>query len=204
MNSIRSWRAGAVLLILGGVLETIAWVIAPIRGIGTDIVNEAEFVALRIAAVLSITGDVAIGIGLLLAGIGIRRRYPACWLLFVAGGAWLLRAIVRVVADVVVDAPSAVLVALPILIAVASVAAALGMVVRGGLAGAARWILLLPAIGAVLVAIETVVPDLRRGSRPLHDGTEWVFLVVDLLPILVGAVWLTVRDRRDEPAATRT
>jgi len=196
VNSIVAWRIGAVLLLIGGVLAGIASAIVPVHGVGLDVVmSNAEMDSVRIASIVSISADAGLGLGLILAGVGIRRRYPACWLLMVAGGAWLLRAIVRG-AGFMVFVPFVAFDVLAFVTVITLWAAGIAMVTRSGLPLIARWILLVLALGVAVTAVETVVPDLRGDFRPLHDGTAWVLRIVDVLPAVIGLVWLTVREPR--------
>jgi hypothetical protein len=181
MNSVKSWRAGAALVLSGGVLLTAAWLAA-----GT-----ASWIP-RVGLV----GDLAVGLGLILAGVGIRRRYPACWLLMVAGGAWLLEGVVLLI-DAAVALPRGVFTAVLAIVALTTVAAAIGMIVRGRIDGVGRWILVLPALATAAMALVWVagLPSGLPGLGP------WILGAPGVAPLVVGVVWLLVRGAtRPQPA----
>lgn len=181
MNSVKSWRAGAILVALGGVLLTVAWLTA-----GT-----ASFIP-RIGLI----GDLAVGLGLVLAGVGIRRRYPACWLLMVAGGAWLLEGLVLAF-EAVVALPREVLTAVLVIVAVTTIAAAIGMIARGRVVGVARWVLVLPALATTAMALGWVagLPADLGGVGP------WILGVPNVAPLVVGIVWLLMNDAQSGVSA---
>jgi hypothetical protein len=173
MNSVRFWRAGAILLLAGGVLLTVLFLLA-------------GRVALPRVAPL---GYVAIGLGLVFAGVGIRRRYPACWLLMVAGGAWMLEGLVLGIVPLAVP-PRWIFVAVVLIVAIATVAAAIGMVARGRVPVVARWALVLPAIATAVTVVGWTI------GLPAVLGflAPWTLGAPVVTPVLVGLVWLFVRD----------
>ncbi|MGN6326872.1 hypothetical protein [Pseudolysinimonas sp.] len=181
MNSLRSWRAGSILVLVGGILATAEW-----------------FSSGRLPTGFAAVGDLAVGLGFVLSGIGIRRRYPACWLLMVVGGSWMLEGVVLAVAGVV-PLPRWLLTAVLTLVAVTTVAAAVGMIVRGRVGVVARWALVLPAIATTVILLAWVTGI----AVPLAAFASAVLAGPAVAPIIVGIVWLTVRDeprRAPEPA----
>jgi hypothetical protein len=180
MNSVKSWRAGAILVLSGGVLLTAAWLVA---GTPPSIPR------------IGLVGDLAVGLGLVLAGVGIRRRYPACWMLMVAGGAWLLEGAMLLI-QAVVALPREVFTVVLAIVAVTTVAAAIGMIVRGRVDGLARWILVLPALATAAMALmwSAGLPSELGGLGP------WVLGASGVAPLVAGVAWLFVRDTRPQPA----
>jgi hypothetical protein len=164
------WRWGALALVIGGVAGAVGGVVF--------------LAADAVGAWLTVLALLVIGVGLIglaagFSGTGLREW--ARWCLLVAGALFVLEFLLDALADLGVRAVEGVGLVLPPLAALVLTIAAVMVLVDRAAPGVARWVLLLPAGWALLLALAALLGPL---------GSWWAVAIQDLLFAAAGGVYL--------------